>query len=133
MRNSFDEVTEHISEIQENLTQAVNTAKEVLPYISELLNQKTDLEQQINELRRNNSELKGQVSTLENKLSEQRTEFEKKLETSENRIISLQRELDLGRDDYKKLEDRLREKDERIKVLESQKQELTDSLRQQSL
>lgn len=132
MTNSFNEVTDQLAEIQKNLTQAVNIAKETPVKISQLLKEKKDLEERTEEINRLNTDLKNDVSTLENRLAEQRTEFEKKLESSENTIVSLQRELDLAKDDNKKLKDQLKAKDERINMLESQKQELTDSLRQQS-
>ncbi len=132
MTNSFNEVTDQLAEIQKNLTQAVNIAKEAPAKIGQLLKEKKDLEERTEEINRLNTDLKNNVSTLENRLAEQRTEFEKKLESSENSIISLQRELDLAKDDNNKLEDQLKAKDERINMLESQKQELTDSLRQQS-
>ena len=132
MTNSFNEVTDQLAEIQKNLTQAVNIAKEAPAKISQLLKEKKDLEERTEEINRLNTDLKNNVSTLENRLAEQRTEFEKKLESSENTIVSLQRELDLAKDDNKKLKDQLKAKDERINMLESQKQELTDSLRQQS-
>ncbi len=132
MTNSFNEVTDQLAEIQKNLTQAVNIAKETPVKISQLLKEKKDLEERTEEINRLNTDLKNNVSTLENRLAEQRTEFEKKLESSENTIVSLQRELDLAKDDNNKLKDQLKAKDERINMLESQKQELTDSLRQQS-
>ncbi|MFX1285828.1 MAG: hypothetical protein ACFFB5_19460 [Promethearchaeota archaeon] len=132
MTNSFNEVAEQITEIQENLMQAVNIAKEVPVKISRLINEKNALKEKTEEISRINTDLKNNVATLEHKLAEQRTDFEKKLESSENKIIYLQRELDLVKDDINKLKDQLEAKEERIKVLESQKKELTDSLRQQS-
>ncbi len=130
MTNSFNEVAEQVTEIQENLKQAVNIVKEVPAKINQLLEEKKALEERTEEINRVNTDLKNKVSTLENRLANQQTDFEKKIESSENKIISLQRELDLAKDDIKKLKDQLGEKDERIKILESQKKELTDSLRQ---
>lgn len=130
MTNSFNEVAEQVTEIQENLKQAVNIVKEVPAKINQLLDEKKALEERTEEINRVNTDLKNKVSTLENRLANQQTDFEKKIESSENKIISLQRDLDLAKDDIKKLKDQLGEKDERIKILESQKKELTDSLRQ---
>ncbi|MFX0205123.1 MAG: hypothetical protein ACFFDT_03995 [Candidatus Hodarchaeota archaeon] len=132
MTNSFDEVNEQLTEIQENLSQAVNIAKEVPTRLSRLITEKKELKEQMEEIKRVNTDLKNKISTLEHKLAEQRTEFEKKLETSENQIVSLQRELDLAKDDGNKLKDQLKAKDDRIHILESQNEELKNSLRQQT-
>ena len=132
MTNSFDEVNEQLTEIQENLSQAVNIAKEVPTKLSQLLTEKKELEEQMEEVKRMNTDLKNNISTLEHKLSEQQTEFEKKLETSENQIVSLQRALDLAKDDANKVKDQLKAKDDRIHILESQNEELKNSLRQQT-
>ncbi|MHA2245084.1 MAG: hypothetical protein ACXADY_08955 [Candidatus Hodarchaeales archaeon] len=132
MTNSFNEINDQSAEIQKNLAQAVNIAKEVPAKINQLLKEKKDLEERTDEIDKLNTDLKTKVSILENKLAEQRTEFEKKLESNDNKIVSLQREFDLAKDDNNKLKDQLKAKDERINILESQKQELTDSLRRQS-
>ncbi|MFW9903760.1 MAG: hypothetical protein ACFFFH_05465 [Candidatus Thorarchaeota archaeon] len=132
MTNSFDEVNEQLIEMQENLSQAVNIAKEVPTKLSQLITEKRELEVQMEEIKRVNTDHKNKISTLEHKLTEQQTEFEKKLETSENQIVSLQRELDLAKDDVKKFKDQLKAKDDRIHVLESQNEELKNSLRQQT-
>ena len=91
-----------------------------------------ELEEQMEEKNRLNTDLKNKISTLEHKLTEERTEFEKKLETNENKIVSLQRELDFAKDDTNKLKDQLKAKDDRIHILESQNEELSNSLRQQT-
>jgi chromosome segregation ATPase len=132
MTNSFNEVNEQLTEIQQNLTQAVNIAKEVPTKVNRLLKEKKELEVQMEEIIRMNNDLKNKNSTLEQKLTEQRTEFEQKLETNENKTVSLQRELDLAKDDSRKLKDQLKAKHDRIHILESQKEELTNSLRQQT-
>ena len=132
MTNSFDEVDEQLTEIQENLSQAVIIAKGVPTKLSQLLIDKKELEEQVEETKRMNTDLKNKISTLEHKLSEQQTEFEKKLETSENQIVSLQRELDFAKGDANKLKDQLNSKDDRIHILESQNEELKNSLRQQT-
>ena len=112
MTNSFNEVNEQITEIQQNLTQAVNIAKEVPAKVSKLLKGKKELEEQMEEIKRMNADLKNKIATLEHKLIEQQTEFEKKLETSENKIFSLQRELDITKDDINRLIDEIvKEKD----------------------
>ncbi|MFX0122129.1 MAG: hypothetical protein ACFFAE_00695 [Candidatus Hodarchaeota archaeon] len=132
MTNSFNEVNEQLTEIQQNLAQAVNIAKEVPTKVNQLLKEKKELEERTEEIKRINTDLKTKISSLEHKLNEERIEFEKKLETNENTIVSLQRELELTKDDIKKLEDRLKAKDDRIHILESQNEELTNSLRQQT-
>lgn len=132
MTNSFNEVNEQMTEIQQNLTQAVEIAKEVPSKISQMIEEKKNLEQENEEIKKVNTDLKNQVSTLKGKLADELAEFNRKQESSENEIIYLQRELDLDKDDLNKLRDQLKAKDGRINILESQKQELTDSLRQSS-
>lgn len=132
MTNSFNEVNDQLTEIQQNLIQAVNIAKEVPTKVNQLLKEKKELEERTEEINRINTDLKDKVSSLEHKLTEQQTEFEKKLETTENVNASLQRELDLAKDDSSRLKDQLKARDDRIQILESQKEELTNSLRQQT-
>ncbi|MFX0016326.1 MAG: hypothetical protein ACFFB2_01510 [Promethearchaeota archaeon] len=132
MTNSFNEVSEQLKEIQQNLTQAVNIVKEVPTKLNQFLGEKKDLEELTEKLNQFNTDLKNQISTLEHKFSEEQAEFERKLESNENKIVSLQRELDLTKDDVIKLQAQLKSKDDRINILESQNKELTDSLRQQS-
>ena len=132
MTNSFNEVNEQLTEIQQNLTQAVNIAKEVPAKVSQLLKEKKELEDRMEEINRMNTDLKNTIATLEHKLTEQKTEFEKKIETSENKIISLQRDLDITKDNSNKLKDQLKAKDDRIQILESQNEELKTTIRQQT-
>ena len=65
MTNSFKEVTDQLTEIQESLKQAANISKDVPAKINQLIKEKNDLDERAEEMKRINADLKEKTSTLE--------------------------------------------------------------------
>ena len=119
-------------EIKNTLLQSMEITKQVPEKVDRLLNEINDLKQSTNILRAKNKELEERSTKLEADINFLKDDFAKKIDSSENKIVSLQRELELNKDDIIKLSKQIKEKDERIKLIESQKEELTMALRQKS-
>ncbi len=133
MTNSFKENTKELTEIKNSLLESMEITKQVPQKVDRLLNEVSDLKQSTNALRTKNKELEDRSTKLEAEVIALKDDFAKKLESSENRIVSLQRELELSKDDMSKLKNQIEDKNERIRLLESQKEELTSALRQKSI
>ncbi|WP_455141628.1 hypothetical protein [Candidatus Hodarchaeum mangrovi] len=133
MTNSFKENTKELTEIKNSLLESMEITKQVPQKVDRLLNEVSDLKQSTNALRTKNKELEDRSTKLEAEVIALKDDFAKKLESSENRIVSLQRELELSKDDMIKLKNQIEDKNERIRLLESQKEELTSALRQKSI
>ncbi len=133
MTNTFSKMDEELNETQRKLTKAADITKVVPEKIKQILEEKRKLNEANSELNKFNNEMKEKISKLEGMLSDQRNDFENKLASNENRIVSLERELELSKDENLKLITKLEEKNRRIEILESQKAELTQSLREKSM
>lgn len=132
MSNSFENTTSQVTKIKQNLTQASEIAKKLPDKLNQLLKTNSRLEQQKKEILQENEDLKGQVAKLEADLLAQEADFDQKLKTSENKFVSLQRELEIAKDDLKDKAAEIVAKEERIKILESQNKELKENLQQKS-
>jgi len=132
MTNSFKESTKELIEIKNSLLQSMEITKQVPEKVDRLLNEIYDLKNLNNVLKTKNKELGDRSTKLEAEIKVLKDDFAKKFDSSENKIISLQRELELRKDDMSKLKNQIEDRNERIKILESQKEELTSVLRQKS-
>ncbi|MHA1226558.1 MAG: hypothetical protein ACTSPV_07445 [Candidatus Hodarchaeales archaeon] len=130
MSNSLNNTNDQLNEIKTNLSTAIEKAKSVPEKINQLIKMRDGLSEENQRLKIKNKELEDEIVKIDSKLSDLKQEYERKLEMSENKIVSLQRELDLAKDDKEKLEKQIIEREERIKILESQKEELAQALRQ---
>jgi len=128
--NSLNNTNDQLNEIKTNLSTAIEKAKSVPEKINQLIKMRDGLSEENQRLKIKNKELEDEIVKIDSKLSDLKQEYERKLEMSENKIVSLQRELDLAKDDKEKLEKQIIEREERIKILESQKEELAQALRQ---
>jgi chromosome segregation ATPase len=133
MTNSYSKMDEELNETQKSLTKVADIAKVVPEKIKQIVEEKNKLKAKNDELIKTKIELNEKINKLEGELSGQRNEFEKKIASNENRIVSLERELELSKDENSKLITELEEKNNRIEILESQKVELTQSLRDKSM
>ncbi|MHA2073491.1 MAG: hypothetical protein ACW97X_02625 [Candidatus Hodarchaeales archaeon] len=132
MTDSLSKLNEELTETQKKLETALTMTKDFPSKINKLLEEKKVLKAQNDELRQINSDIKNKIVILENKLTDQQNEFETKNTSNENRIVSLERELDLSKEEIDKHSKTIEEKVKRIEVLEAQKEELTQSLREKS-
>jgi len=129
MPESFNNINEEIKKLQTNARESFEAIKPIISKIDALISERDSFESQADEAKRNFDDLSNQLSDLQKKLNNSKTEFETKAQTSENQIVSLQREIDLLALDKKKLSEQLKTRDDKISMLESQKEELITSLR----
>ena len=129
MPESFNNINEEIKKIQTNVRESFETIDPITSKIDALISERASLKSQVDEVKRNFDELSNQLSNLQKKLNDQQAEFETKSQTTENQIVSYQREIDLLVLDKKKLSEQLKTRDDKISTLESQKEELLTSLR----
>jgi chromosome segregation ATPase len=132
MSNTLEKSTTQANKIKQNLTRASEIAKELPDKLNQLHQANMNLNKEKEMAKKENEELKGRVNNLDANLLSIKTEFDQKLKTSENKIVSLQRELEIARDDLKSKISQNTAKDERINVLESQNKELMENLRRRS-
>jgi chromosome segregation ATPase len=132
MSESFNNINEEIKKIQTNARESFEAIEPITTKIDALISERDSLKSQSEELKRNFDDLSTQLSDLQKKLNDQKMEFEAKAQTSENKIVSLQREIDLLNLDKKKFTEQLKSRDDRISMLETQKEELLTSLRNKS-
>jgi len=132
MPESFSNVNEEIKKLQKNVRESFEAIEPIASKIDVLISERDSFHSQADEIKRNFDNLNDQLSDLQKKLNAQKTEFETKAQTSENQIVSLQREIDLLALDKKKFSEQLKTRDDKISMLESQKEELLTSLRNKS-
>ena len=129
---SFNNFNEEIKKIQTNVRESIQAIEPIASKIDTLINERDSFKSQTDELKRKFDSLSDQLSDLQKKLNDQKIEFDTKAQTSENQIVSLQREIDLLTLDQKKFSEQLKTRDDKIHMLESQKDELLTSLRNKS-
>ncbi len=129
MEKRMNKTSIEMNEVQKNLSRSINITKEIPNKINQLKQDNFILQKKNQELTDANNESKNRVASLEHKISEITLEFEKKLQSNENKLISLQRELDLSNEEIRSIKDQLKKRDDRIILLENQKNELIESLR----
>ena len=129
MPNSFDDVNTEISSIRTSVQEAFNKVEPLISQLDALIKEKNAFKLQVDEIQRKYNDLGNEVSELQKKLSDQKLEFESQNQTNENRLVSLQREVDLLTLDKKQLSEKIKTQDGRISTLESQKEELVQTLR----
>ncbi|MHA1978419.1 MAG: hypothetical protein ACW98I_16065 [Candidatus Hodarchaeales archaeon] len=132
MANSYDDMNTEISVIRTNVQEAFKKVEPLISHLDALITEKNAFKRQVDEIQRKYDDLGNELSVLQNKLSEQKVEFESQKQTNENRLVSLQREVDLLTLDKKQLSEKIKIQDEKISTLESQKEELIQSLRDRS-
>ena len=129
---SFNNFNEEIKKLQTNVRESIEAIKPITSKIDALISERDSFKSQTDELKRKFDNLSDQLSDLQKKLNEQKIEFDAKARTNENQIVSLQREIDLLTLDKKKFLEQLKTRDDKIILLESQKDELLTSLRNKS-
>ena len=129
---SFNNFNEEIKKLQTNVRESFEAIEPITSKIDALIRERDSFKSQTDELKRNFDNLSDQLSDLQKKLNEQKIEFDAKAQTNENQIVSLQREIDLLTLDKKKFLEQLKTRDDKISLLESQKDELLTSLRNKS-
>lgn len=129
---SFNNFNEEIKKLQTNVRESIEAIKPITSKIDALISERDSFKSQTDELKRKFDNLSDQLSDLQKKLNEQKIEFDAKARTNENQIVSLQREIDLLTLDKKKFLEQLKTRDDKISLLESQKDELLTSLRNKS-
>ncbi len=132
MANTKDHVNSEMEAIKTNVQEAFKKVEPLISQLDTLITEKNALKEQVDEIQRKYADLGNELSELQKKLKDQKVEFESQKHTTENRIVSLQREVDLLTSDKKQLSDKLSKQNERIATLESQKEELQQSLRDRS-
>ena len=132
MSGSFNNINEEIKKLQTNVRESFEAIEPITSKIDALISERDSFKSQADEVKRNFDDLSNQMSDLQKKLNDQKVEFETKAQTSENQIVSLQREIDLLALDKKKFSEQLKTRDDKISMLESQKEELLTSLRKKS-
>ncbi|MHA1973840.1 MAG: hypothetical protein ACTSW1_12660 [Candidatus Hodarchaeales archaeon] len=133
MSNPLNDTNDQLNEIKTNLSTTIEKTKSVPEKINQLIKMKEELSEENRGLILKSKELKDEIVKIESKMNDLRQDYERKLEMSENKIVALQRDLDLAKDDKNKLEKKIIERDKRIEILESQKEELTQALRQKQI
>jgi chromosome segregation ATPase len=129
LTDSLSEASRELKEIQNNIQDAVKAVEPIFSKLSTLIDERNQLKHQVQEVQRKFESLSSQISDLQKKLNDDKIEFEAKLQTSDNKIVSLQREVDLTTMENQKLSEQLKSRDEKIVTLEAQKEELMQSLR----
>jgi chromosome segregation ATPase len=129
---SFNNFNEEIKKLQTNVRESIEAIEPITSKIDALISERDSFKSQTDELKRKFDNLSDQLSNLQKKLNEQKIEFDAKARTNENQIVSLQREIDLLTLDKKKFLEQLKTRDDKISLLESQKDELLTSLRNKS-
>ena len=129
---SFNNFNEEIKKLQTNIQESFKVIEPITSKIDVLISERDSFKSQVDELKRNFDNLSNQLSDLQKKLNDQKAEFDAKEQTNENRLVSLQREIDLLTLDKKKFLEQLKTRDDKINMLESQKNELLTSLREKS-
>ncbi len=129
MPESFNNINEEIKKLQTNVRESFETIDPITSKIDALISERASLKSQVDEVKRNFDDLSSQISNLQKKLNDQKAEYETKAQTTENQIVSYQREIDLLVLDKKKLSEQLKTRDDKITTLESQKEELLTTLR----
>ncbi len=129
---SFNNFNEEIKKLQTNVRESFEAIEPITSKIDALISERDSFKSQADELKRNFDNLSDQLSDLQKKLNDQKMEFDAKAQTKENQIVSLQREIDLLTLDKKKFLEQLKTRDDKISMLESQKDELLTSLRNKS-
>ena len=129
MTNSLSEASRNLREIQTNIQDAVKAVEPLFNKLSSLIDERNQLRYQLEDTQRKFENLSNQLSDFQKKLNDNSIGFETQLQTSENKIVSLQREVDLLTMDRQKLSEQLKARDERIRTLESQNEELIQSIR----
>ncbi len=129
---SFNNFNEEIRKLQTNVRESFEAIEPITSKIDALISERNSFKSQADELKRNFDNLSSQLSDLQKKLNDQKIEFDAKAQTNENQIVSLQREIDLLTLDKKKFLEQLKTRDDKISMLESQKDELLTSLRDKS-
>jgi len=128
---SFNNFNEEIKKLQTNVRESIEAIEPITSKIDALISERDSFKSP-DELKRKFDNLSDQLSNLQKKLNEQKIEFDAKARTNENQIVSLQREIDLLTLDKKKFLEQLKTRDDKISLLESQKDELITSLRNKS-
>ena len=129
---SFNNFNEEIKKLQTNVRESFEAIEPINSKIDVLIRERDSFKSQIDELKRNFDDLNNQVSDLQRKLNDQKAAHDAKEQTNENRIVSLQREIDLLTLDKQKFSEQLKARDDKISILESQKDELLTTLREKS-
>ncbi|MCK4847839.1 MAG: hypothetical protein KAT16_02315 [Candidatus Heimdallarchaeota archaeon] len=132
MSGSFNNINEEIKKLQTNVRESFEAIEPITSKIDALISERDNFKSQAEEVKRNFDDLSNQLSGSQKKLNDQKAEFETKAQTSENQIVSLQREIDLLTLDKKQLSEQLKTQDDKIGMLESQKEELVTALRNKS-
>jgi chromosome segregation ATPase len=129
---SFNNFNEEIKKLQTNVRESIESIEPITSKIDALISERDSFKSQTDELKRKFDNLSDQLSDLQKNLNEQKIQFDAKAQTNENQIVSLQREIDLLTLDKKKFLEQLKARDDKISLLESQKDELLTSLRNKS-
>ncbi len=129
MSNSFNDINSEIKSVQTNVNQALKAIEPITLKLDKLLEEKKQLKQQTEDIQRKITDLNTENSELRQKFFAQNQKFESQQRTYENQIESLRREVDLLLSDKEQLTKQLKVKDDKIATLESQKNELVQSLR----
>ena len=129
---TFNNFNEEIKKLGINIEESFKAIEPITSKIVALINERDNLKSQFDEIKRNFDNLSSQISELQKKLNDQKAEFDTKEQTFENRIVSLQREIDLLMLDNQKFSEQIKTRDDKINMLESQKSELLTSLRNKS-
>ena len=121
-----------LKEIQNNIQDAVKAIEPLFSKLSTVIDERDQLKQQVEEVQRKFEGLTNQLSNLQKNLNDQKVEYETQKQTNDNKIVSMKRDFDLLTMDKQKLSEQVKTQDDKISTLESQKEEILRSLREQT-